>query len=308
LTQTRDDNVGLERRFTEIGKDRQTTTGAAFMAIFNRNIDYILKNPRTLRGIIFNSVFIGLLVLALYWKACNFDDLPEIAKRKGPEEAKIYLQEHVNNILGLSLLMNNNLFFSSAMIVILQIPLMVPVFKRELMNKMYSPTIYFLARFFSNLLLQLFYPLLFITCCIYGIGIELSATNILSLYGVGLLLNIQAVALAYLAGVSRDDEDSARLFITFYAMVAMLGCGILSNLTSGWFVKLIGYISPMRYGCEIIVRRFLDGVDKEVVDYLLDTLGYTYGEKICFLALTAYIVVFFFLALIVINIRNRKYV
>jgi hypothetical protein len=38
----------------------------------------------------------------------------------------------------------------AAIAVVMQIPLQVPVFKRELMNKMYHPFTYLSARFTSN--------------------------------------------------------------------------------------------------------------------------------------------------------------
>jgi hypothetical protein len=137
----------LQSNFTEIGFKRKVSSCTAFNAIFVRNVDYILKNPQSLKGIFFTGLWLGILVMILWWNTCSFKDL-----NKAPNP-KRFVDDHMNNILGLSLFLNNETFYSSSMIVVLSIPLMVPVFKRELMNRMYSPTVYFLARLLSSILL-----------------------------------------------------------------------------------------------------------------------------------------------------------
>jgi len=67
--------------------------------------------------------------------------------------------------------------FPSLMLVIIQMPLQVPVFKRELMNKMYSPTIYYFGRVASGMLIQVFYPIILNLILFWGLGISDSAKN-----------------------------------------------------------------------------------------------------------------------------------
>lgn len=113
-----------------------------------RNVLYLLRNPRSLNAIVFNAIFVGLLTLALYW---NTADESRYSTPDGPLDPRfIVLQEQkYGNWLGFSFLMSNNLFFTSVSVVVLQMPLQVPVFKRELMSNMYGPTIYFLARWLT---------------------------------------------------------------------------------------------------------------------------------------------------------------
>jgi hypothetical protein len=97
--------------------------------------------------------------------------------------------------------------------------------------------------------------------------------------------------------------------LNFMAGIWMLGCGVFSNLTDSWFVRFLSWTSPLRYGCEIVFRVLIKGIDDEDVENkILDRLGYTYGNKICFGVLLAFIFVFFCLCLLVINLRNSKYV
>ena len=73
--------------------------------------------------------------------------------------------------------MANNLMFPAQMLVIIQMPLQVPVFKREIMNKMYSPTIYYFARVTSGMIIQLFYPIAMTLIVFFGLGITENAEN-----------------------------------------------------------------------------------------------------------------------------------
>jgi len=57
--------------------------------------------------------------------------------------------------------------------------------KRELANKMYSPSAYFLGRYFSNILVQILYPMIMIIMLFWFIGIDTSSKNFLlfAIYG-----------------------------------------------------------------------------------------------------------------------------
>jgi hypothetical protein len=50
--------------------------------------------------------------------------------------------------------------------------------RRELANKMYSPTAYFLARYSSNMLLQTMYPTIMIVTLFWAVGIDTSSKNL----------------------------------------------------------------------------------------------------------------------------------
>ena len=136
---------GLQSRFTDISKTRTVSAFSQYSMLFKRNWQYLLRNPRTLNAIFFNSVFVALLILALYWNIGHINNsilypIPQPKKISG----KLF------DWLGLALLLANNLTFSSTMIVILAMPCMVPVFKREMMNKMYSPSVYLFSRYTSH--------------------------------------------------------------------------------------------------------------------------------------------------------------
>jgi hypothetical protein len=49
-----------------------------FTEVFKRNFKYLLREKKALAGIIFNSLAIGLLVLAVFFKIGDFPDLKAI--------------------------------------------------------------------------------------------------------------------------------------------------------------------------------------------------------------------------------------
>jgi len=81
-----------------------------FREIFMRNLTYMLRNPRTLNAAFFNSVFIALLILALFYKVGDYT------------RATTYKQA-VQNWVGLSIMLANNLMFPAQMLVIIQMPM-----------------------------------------------------------------------------------------------------------------------------------------------------------------------------------------
>jgi len=66
----------------------------------------MLRNPRTLNAAFFNSIFVALLVLALFFKV-------------GDYEEALTFDQAVKNWVGLSIMFSNNMMFPSLMLVII---------------------------------------------------------------------------------------------------------------------------------------------------------------------------------------------
>lgn len=111
---------------------------------------------------------------------------------------------------GLAFLITNLISQSSAFGVIAQMPVQVPVFKRELANNMYTPTTYFLGRYLSNLIFQLFYPVSQILITINGLGIDTSLENVGWFVSYAVALNVASCAQGYLFGSMSDDLNVAK--------------------------------------------------------------------------------------------------
>ena len=59
---------GIEARFSKIARERQVSKCTQFVAIFKRNLAYLLRNPRTLQALFINMTFTALVYLAVYFK------------------------------------------------------------------------------------------------------------------------------------------------------------------------------------------------------------------------------------------------
>ena len=150
--------------FDKFAENRQVGIFTQFTQIFKRNWLYLLRNPRSLNGIFFSGMFTAILNLCLYWKVGDITDVNFF----DPSSFIAWAY----NMKGLAFLMSNNIAFSTSMGVILQMPLQVPVFKRETANKMYSSTTYFWGRYLSNIIVQLFYPISSVLFVFYGLDID----------------------------------------------------------------------------------------------------------------------------------------
>ena len=146
---------------------------------------------------------------------------------------------------GFSLMIANSIQFSTSSSVILQIPLQLPVFKRESANQMYSPTAYFWGRITSNVLLQLFYPISTVLILFWGLSIDTSFQNFLMFMAYAMLLNVESIAQAYFCGTLTSDETAAQSINTMMILLFMLTSGGLGNVDSfPTVIKWISYISP----------------------------------------------------------------
>eukprot|EP00347_Sterkiella_histriomuscorum_P018132 403346668 len=298
---------GFEARFSIIQEKRSVSTWVQFRELFKRNLKYLLRNPRTLNATLFNSIFIGLLVLAIYFKV---GDMSGILNQHTVEDAESFYRKTIGNWVGLSFLLSNNLMFPAIMVVIIQMPLQVPVFKRELMNKMYTPTIYFFARVFSGMLLQIFYPILMTLIVYWGLKIDESAENFFLFFSLSIQINLVGCAMGYFCGVMFDDDNSARSLSTFMMLFFMLTSGALNN--AGTYIPVIDqlqYVSPNRYSvegffrCMIRYNPFLQADPEKQ----LSELHYTLGDPFVHLLLLALFCAFLCGGWFVIWVRNKNY-
>lgn len=106
-------------------------------------------------------------------------------------------------------------------------PLQVPVFKREIMNHMYSSTAYFWARSLSGILVQLCQPIILSVIVFFGVGC--SASEFPNFLLSTAQLTLVGCAIGYMAGVLFDDDNVARGICMFLALIFMLVSGGLNS-------------------------------------------------------------------------------
>ena len=159
------------------------------------------------------------------------------------------------NIRGLAFMLSNQLGISASMNAILQVPLQAPVMRRELANKMYSPSTYYLGRFTSNLVLQFLYPVIMLMSIFWFIDIDTDIVNFLYIMAFGLMGNFVFCGQGFFWGIAVTNEDQVKLINQINVMIFIMCNGALTNLTtSNWFVTFLSNVSPARFNCEGFFR------------------------------------------------------
>ena len=145
-----------------------------------------MRNPRAQKAMVGQGIFMGLLILSLFYEVGKVDK-----KKLTTDPAS--RGQFVANLLGLSFMLPVNISMSSAQNVLLQLPMQAPVFRREKANRMYTTPAYFMGRLLSQILMQIWYPLIIIGILFYFLGINTEFSNLMLLLGYAVLLNVAMV-------------------------------------------------------------------------------------------------------------------
>ena len=73
--------------------------------------------------------------------------------------------------------------------------------KRELANKMYTPSAYFLGRFLSNLILQMIYPFIMVIMLFWAMGIQNTSKQFILMSAFAATGNAVFCAQGYFLGI-----------------------------------------------------------------------------------------------------------
>merc|ERR1712151_894111 len=183
---------------------------------------------------------------------------------------------------------------------VLLIPLAFPVYKREMGSHMYSATAYYFASTLSNMCIYFFYPLV---CSCLTFPFYKFRDHDFQAFMYWLLISgcmaLAGLCYGQVIGTFIKDDYTALTWLLQSLTIYCLGAGLMvNNASENWFGKFLEYISPLRFGNELGLRRLLTDRDK-IDDYILDYFGFTWGETTCYLALIAYSMFFFLLGWVI---------
>ena len=221
--------------------------------------------------------------------------------------------QFVGNLSGLSFLLATNISFQCSMSVILQMPLQVPVLKRELANNMYSPTANILGKFTSNVILQFIYPLTLVLVLFWGLGISTTFENFCFFVLLSFLHCVTMSAQGYWCGVCSDYDSVAREMNISLLLVYMLTSGGLANVNSfPVYITWVQYINPVRYANQAYFYILTRQIPNEAPDFVRDEIIKSYGydaitDAQCYWVLFGLMCMMLTLALVTTNFRNRRF-
>ncbi len=299
--------AGFEAKFSMISTNRSVSGCKQFNELFKRNITYLFRNPITIRVTFISTAFTSLLTMILFYKVAGVD--------LTDDNRLTQTSQSLFNWLGLSFMLTNNMLIPACQNVVLQMPMQVPVFKREIMNHMYSPTAYFFARTLSGMLVQIISPILMTTLVFFALGVVINFDTIFHFLFSAIQLSLVGCAIGYLSGILFDDDNIARGFVMMFALIFMLVSGGLNNAANyPPVVDQMQYISPNRYALENFFRtittdmkydRLLSPIINE--DSILENLGFTRGYLQCHFFMGVLFLFFYALGWVAIVVRNWKY-
>ena len=189
-------------------------------------------------------------------------------------------------MLGLAFLAASDQFIMMSMAQILQIPVARPIFEREIANRMYSVSAYYLASTLASLFVFFLYPIFTAVISYWYFGFESpdwpGCLDWMATLG---LMSFVGSLWGFSFGTFFRNEMNALQFNLVFILIFNLGAGHVANIGEGvnYFAKFISTVSPVRYGTEMLMSRIVKGTPAEKI--VLLNLGYTCGDQYCIVVL-----------------------
>lgn len=157
----------------------------------------------------------------------------------------------------------------------------------------------------ASLTLYLVYPIIVGLCSFWFLEFrDNSIGNAFRYVGIDILLALVGITLGFLIGTYVKKDTSAILVLTAVIITMGLGAGVFVKVTpdSNWFIKGMTWISPMRYGNELLLRTMV--FDTPIMSPIFTWIvGYDYGIPMCAVALSAFSFVFFMMTYMILLYR-----
>jgi len=182
-------------------------------------------------------------------------------------------------MLGLAYLAASDQFIMMSMAQVLQIPIARPIFEREVGNRMYSASAYYLASTAASLMIFFLYPCFTAMISYWSLGFNNPTWwGMLDYMGALALPAFVGSLWGFTFGSFFRNETSCLQVNLLFIMLFNMGAGHTRNIGNGvnHFAWFISTISPVRYGTEMLMTRIVKGIPAE--QFILTTLGFTNGN------------------------------
>jgi hypothetical protein len=232
-----------------------------------------------------NPISIGFLVTLAFmntflWASIYYNvDKQQYSLTGGSENKTITW-----NLMGLCFLMVQDMFINMCMGQVVAIPQTFPVFKREVSNGMFTPTVFYLAESTVQLMTFFWYPFLLTLCSIWFFGLPyMSFKGFCEWWGILTLVCFCGSSFGFMMGCLFPSFNFAQIVAQNVIIIFALGAGFYTNSGSGahWLNVFVSDISPLFYGCEMMLKRLLAGKNEHIQHELLSFFGYTQSNALC---------------------------
>ena len=209
-------------------------------------------------------------------------------------------------------MMTNSISFGASNSVLLQMPMQEPVYKRERANQMYTPFSYYFGRFISHLILQSFYPFVYVSITVFTLSIEPTLEIVGRIYAVAFMLNIVMAAQGWAcSSISGEPMIGSAVNLIVIMLFMLTSGGLGSAAAFPIWIEWLTHVSPMRYGVEGFFRCLISNVPEAngQRDRVVSQMGYDLlpgGEDRILWVLLADFVVFCLIGWFALELRSRK--
>jgi ABC-type multidrug transport system permease subunit len=186
-------------------------------------------------------------------------------------------------------------------------PLWIPILRRELMNRMYTPTAYYFARVTSGILFQFIYPVILSSIIFWCYGVHISPQNFFMFLANACGIVTCGCAIGFFCGVAFSNDRIAMDFMNLLIQYTyLLGGGYGNNNSRDIVNKYLTYASPCRYGAEIYFRIFADNhiPPDDSEERVMGYYGFNLGYHICFPCLYGIAIIIICLGWLIIVRKN----
>ena len=175
------------------------------------------------------------------------------------------------NFLGLAFLTGQDQFITMSFAQVLQIPVARPIFLREISNRMYGTTSYYMASITASLITFSLYPIIssFVSFPFFGFQ-ESSFSDLLHWALIMFLIGMAGSFWGFMISSFAKNEVSAVQINLVCLYIFSFGGGFYANTgaNENYLVEALTYISPVRFSSELLMRRVLAG--REETDIILE--------------------------------------
>ncbi|EQC24862.1 hypothetical protein SDRG_17246 [Saprolegnia diclina VS20] len=154
-------------------------------------------------------------------------------------------------------------FFSATTPEFASVPLELPLMKREYNGGLYRSYVWYIAKNVSELLLQFFFPLIYLIPAYFMIGFGASnATLFFTFYLFMALLSSSATGLGYMVSCIAKTPEVAPILGILLILPLLIFGGLLINTNNvPVYLKWLEFISPMKYAFRGMSRAFWNSID-----------------------------------------------
>ena len=177
-----------------------------------------------------------------------------------------------------------------------------PVFLREQANKMYGVLPYFIAKILAELPVFIIVPLIFNAITYFSIGYNRIVEQFFMFQAAYTLNTLCAISFGYLISSAIKNQAMALALAPIVAMPLLLVGGFYSNQeTAPIYIEVFSYISPLQYVFNMIAKLQFTNSENQKGKELAEFLDITrpYEEGLLYLCIE--VVVFLFVAFILLK-------